>query len=65
MILHKTYTQTFSVTETYTREKTVGRTVTVVINDEIFISLVTGCCPIIFHGSQGLHKFDKIFLFPS
>lgn len=63
---HKTSTHTYLITATDTAEKELKElSVIVIINDEIFICLAMGVYPICFCGSQVLHKYDKIFLFPS
>lgn len=53
MISHKTIPQTYLITATDNREKRNIKefSVIVIINDEIFICLAMGICPITFYGS--------------
>lgn len=53
MISHKTILQTYLITATDNREKRNIKefSVIVIINDEIFICLAMGICPITFYGS--------------
>ena len=62
---HKNHTHTYLISATDTGDKHLKElSVVVIINDEIFICLATGVCPISFSDSQILHKYDKICLFP-
>lgn len=63
--LHRTITHTYLIAADIREKQLKEFSVTVIINDEIFICLAMGVCPISFYVSQVLHKYDKICLFPS
>ena len=65
MMSHKNHTDTYLISATDIGDKQLKElSVVVIINNEIFICLAIGVCPISFGGSQILHKYYKICLFP-